>query len=455
MDGVMTRGRLYFGNSRDLFAVTIAGRKLYVATNALDTTTIYKSTASLSFDQYIRDKMVAIGVSPAGFDRWWQVQAIHGLSTTTGATKVTYKAPVHVGESLVKSHLNPGPRFDSLQTEALGRIDGHHLMHPRSLVGDGGKISLVRWCSEVLIDSTTRSFFGDDLMDIEPAVVSSFLQFDDLNWQFILPYPSFLAREMAAGRDRVIKALTKYFERPVETRTYTSAFVLSLEKEMRSQGISNEDIAAMLMLTVWAINSNTYKLCFWMMAYILQDRNLLETLRHETRAVADQECSGMARAVEACPKLDAVYYEVLRLATASTSIRTVLSPTMVGGKLLLPGNDVFIPSRQMHFDPAVFGSDCDRFNPTRFLDNALRKSPSYRPFGGGTTYCPGRFLAKREVLTFVALALNRFEMTISDRDGRQQQFPRLETRKPSLGVLAPITGDDISLLICPRQVGVT
>ena len=189
-----------------------------------------------------------------------------------------------------------------------------------------------------------------------------------------------------------------------------------------------------------------------MMAYILHDTELLEALRYETRHVADQKPFGMARALEACSRLDAVYHEVLRLTTASTSIRTITSPTMVGGKLLLPGNDVFIPSRQMHFDSAVFGSDSHHFNSTRFLDNALRKNPSYRPFGGGTTYCPGRFLAKSEVLTFVALSLNRFNITISDKDGRQQEMPRLETRKPSLGVLAPITGDDIMLSLCPRHV---
>ena len=240
--------------------MTIAGRKLYVATNPLDATTIYRNTKSLSFDQYIRDKMVAIGVSPTGFDRWWQVPAIHGPRASTGPTKVEYRAPVHVGESLVKSHLNPGIQFDSLQTEVLRRINDQLLIRPDpaltaspgTLATDGGEISLLCWCSGILVDSATRGFFGDDLMHIEPAVVSSFVKFDDLNWQFILPYPTILARDMTAARNKVIRALTKYFERPVDMRAGASAFVLSLEKEMRSQGIDSEDIAAMLMLTVWA-----------------------------------------------------------------------------------------------------------------------------------------------------------------------------------------------------------
>lgn len=185
------------------------------------------------------------------------------------------------------------------------------------------------------------------------------------------------------------------------------------------------------------------------MAYILQDTTLLDVLRHETRNVVDQDPLGKVRALDDCPRLDAVYHEVLRLTTASTSIRTVISPTWIGGKELAVGNDVFLPFRQMHLDPAVFGSDAHEFNPTRFLDNKLAKSSSYRPFGGGTTYCPGRFLAKREVLTFVACALNRFDL--SAIGSGQQTFPRLETRKPSLGVLAPVSGDDLTFRVHPRS----
>ncbi|KAL8763458.1 MAG: hypothetical protein Q9184_000766 [Pyrenodesmia sp. 2 TL-2023] len=403
--------------------------------------------------------MLAIGVTPAGFERWWRVQPIHGVQGPTGNTKVVHKAPAHVGESIVKGHLNPGIQFDIIQTEVLKRIDSH-LACPTtstvipdaySLARDDGRTSLMWWCCHVLIDGVTRAFFGDELFRIEPDIVQTFVTFDDLNWQFILQYPEFLSREMTAARNKMIKALTTYFERPLETRSNASSFVLSLEKEMRKYDIGNGDIAAMLMLTIWALNSNTYKLCFWMMAHILHDPKLLEILRHETRPVAEAEPSNMARALAECPRLDAVYHEVLRVATASTSIRTVVSPTTIGGKELLVGSDVFIPSRQMHLDPEVFGSDACEFNSTRFLGNKLNKSPSYQPFGGGTTYCPGRFLAKREVLTFVALALNRFNVAVASNGRQQSQFPRLETRKPSLGVLAPISGDDVTIRVSPRH----
>ena len=187
------------------------------------------------------------------------------------------------------------------------------------------------------------------------------------------------------------------------------------------------------------------------MAYILHDNKLMEILREETCDAVESEPLRMVGALEACPRLEAVSHEVLRLVTSSMSVRTVVAPTTIGGKTLLPGNDIFIPYRQMHLDPAVFGLDSHRFNSKRFLDESLKKSPSYRPFGGGTTYCPGRFLAKREVLAFVALALNRFESVIVHEQGCVSQFPRLETRKPSLGIMAPVVGDDVTIRLRYRE----
>ena len=183
------------------------------------------------------------------------------------------------------------------------------------------------------------------------------------------------------------------------------------------------------------------------MTYILHENKLADTLREEMRDAVNCEPPDMVRALEACPRLEAVFHEVLRLVTSSTSVRTVISPTTIGGKTFQPGNNIFIPYRQMHLDPSVFGPDAHQFNSTRFLDEKLKKSPSYRPFGGGTTYCPGRFLARREVLAFVALALNRFESVIVHEGGRRSHFPRLETGKPSLGIMAPVVGDDVTIRI--------
>lgn len=95
-----------------------------------------------------------------------------------------------------------------------------------------------------------------------------------------------------------------------------------------------------------------------------------------------------------------------------------------------------------------------KFDPQRFLNNKeLAKDPAYRPFGGGSQYCSGRFLARRGVVGFLAFVLDRFNIGVKTQgettfqSQKIQQFPRLGANKPNIGVISPIPGDDIFLSI--------
>ena len=145
----------------------------------------------------------------------------------------------------------------------------------------------------------------------------------------------------------------------------------------------------------------------------------------------------------------ALYYEALRLATSSVSVRNVHTNTGIGGKFLRAGNRILLPYRQMLFDSKIFGTDAEDFNPHRFLnDKKLSSSSSFRPFGGGATYCPGRFLAKAEVLTFVALVICRFNLDLAIDKGKPGgRFPIMETRRPCLGIMSPKEGEDVMLRV--------
>lgn len=104
----------------------------------------------------------------------------------------------------------------------------------------------------------------------------------------------------------------------------------------------------------------------------------------------------------------------------------------------------------MHFSPTVFGSDVAKFNPTRFLySKNLAKSTSFRPFGGAASHCPGRFLARREVLMFTALILNRFDISLATKGGQEPKMPKMDDSLPSGGVLTPVAGDDLILKVRP------
>ena len=196
------------------------------------------------------------------------------------------------------------------------------------------------------------------------------------------------------------------------------------------------------------------------MAYILYDQRLLSTLRDEISPAISENSLGLEyRLEQGCPRLRAVYHEVLRLTASSSTVRGIQCATEIGDKVLGAGANILIPYRQLHLNPEIFGSNADQFDPERFLRNGnLSKNPSFRPFGGGRTYCPGRYLAEREILTFVALALHRFDIRITasksydDEKARNvlPKFPRIDNKKFCLGIMEPIKGDDLILDITRR-----
>ena len=160
-----------------------------------------------------------------------------------------------------------------------------------------------------------------------------------------------------------------------------------------------------------------------------------------------------------CPNLAAAYNETLRVTASSSSVRTVVHPTELHGKTLSPGKVVLIPYRQLHCNADAFGSDFSQFRPERFLlDKDLSRNPNFKPFGCGTTICPGRFLAQREVVAFVAFLLHRFELSLAQSKEAESDsaehppFPKIEDMKPCLGIMGPARGEDVMLFVRPATL---
>ena len=152
--------------------------------------------------------------------------------------------------------------------------------------------------------------------------------------------------------------------------------------------------------------------------------------------------------MSSCPLLESAFLEALRLGGGTVSVRGVTSPITIGGKLLQPGADVLILHRVLHSNDEVWGDSVDRFDPERFMKNkALASHASYRPFGGGSTYCPGRVIAKQEVFVFLAMLFHRLNIELAPG----QTFPKLDDTQPSIGVTGPRQDMDLYVHISQRE----
>lgn len=186
-----------------------------------------------------------------------------------------------------------------------------------------------------------------------------------------------------------------------------------------------------------------------MLAYLLFDQSLLASVKKETEGTFKDGSIDIKNLLERCPLLESIFHEVLRLVNGALSVRKVIAPTQIGGKTLRPGNKLLFPFRQLHFNEQVWGANPARFEPERFLKKkSLASHISYRPFGGGVSQCPGRYMAKTEVMGFIAFLLHRFHVELSTfpelgLSGNPQKFPKLDGSKPSTGITGPVDHMDV------------
>ncbi|KAI9879019.1 MAG: hypothetical protein M1830_009818 [Pleopsidium flavum] len=457
--GTLTYGRQYFQNSRQPFAITLAGEKFYVLTSPKDVTAAYKDTEGLTFDVFVRDIMVSFGATPGAIQKMWLSASDDSTGFESSTPNPLHKCLAQLTRDFHKQQLHPGENLDALGSKFQTYID--ELLRCDSLLPSTSsspsswkELSLVDWCGDVLLNAATRAFFGEKLLEIEPNLLRDFFDFDNNSWMLMYRYPPFLAKEMNRAKTRAIDGLTAYFALPKDQRTGEAWFVRTLEAEQRKLGIGDRDIATLILMVYWVVNSNTYKLCFWIFAYLLHDPVLLSTIRTETAPAVASTGVDMNHLLQSSPHLNSLFDEVLRLTNSSSSVRSVASETTINGFTLRTGTKVIIPYRQLHFNEAVFGTNAAHFDAERFMKNKdLNRSTSYRPFGGGSTYCPGRFIARQEVVAFVALVLGRYDLELapSEIGGKTETFPALEEMKPCLGVMGPVTGDDLVIRVRRRQ----
>ena len=112
-------------------------------------------------------------------------------------------------------------------------------------------ISLSQMCSDVLVDAGQNVYFGPLLSRIDPQLPRTFLYFDKRSWELLFQFPHFLSKEMHASKDKIINALVSYFQSPIDQRRGSAWSIEVLEREMRHLGLSDQEIAKMMMMLYW------------------------------------------------------------------------------------------------------------------------------------------------------------------------------------------------------------
>lgn len=137
----------------------------------------------------------------------------------------------------------------------------------------------------------------------------------------------------------------------------------------------------------------------------------------------------------------------MRLHSGSSSFRRVAQDTTIAGFQLKAGNDVMMPYRQLHLNKKYWGENAEDFDIDKFVDNPkLHSARTYKPFGGGTTLCPGRLLARQMALVYLAILVTRYDIQVIGGCS-SQPFPEANDKVPTLGIISPKPGHDVKILV--------
>jgi cytochrome P450 len=198
------------------------------------------------------------------------------------------------------------------------------------------------------------------------------------------------------------------------------------------------------------MNTNTPKTCFWAIAFLFKNSNpaFHDQILAEANSVYDSKGAIDLHGLSQAPALSSLVNEVLRLGSASSSMRVTTSATIIGGKKIPAKARVMVPTRELHMNTTIFGATSNLFQPERFMSGKedLTKSLSFRPFGGGVTHCPGRFIAQQEIKMMVVGLLRAWNVEIVEGS----VVPEMETMMPTTGIMGPRDGDDVLLSMRPR-----
>ena len=241
----------YFGTDRLPFAMTLAGAKVYILTSAQDIASAYKNLTTLSFDDNVQEVMKNFGLSADGSEKMWR-RDYNGIYPNP-----TKKSFAVLNYELNKTQLHPGSKLDNLTDKFMEYIEGFlkwESFPQRSLLqttSNWKRISLMALCQDILVDAGSRAIFGATLNNIQSDLAQYFLKFDENSWQLLYQVPPAFAKDMYAGKQKVINTLITYLGKPQEQRDDAAWIVKTMEMEMRQLDMRLEDMAVIFFVLYW------------------------------------------------------------------------------------------------------------------------------------------------------------------------------------------------------------
>lgn len=431
--------------SLPIFTLKIPGSKMYVVTSLELIHAIQKQPKNLAFppvQAYFVSKMCGDNAEAHKV----LMNNVNGDEGDWGMSMDSYAA--------IRSALLSSPDLDQMNRVMIQSIAAS--LDSLEVPANKAKVKLAKWLRSNVTLATTNSIYGPQNPFNDVSVADAFWQFESETMALLVGVlPSITARKGIAGRTKVAKAFEHYFR--IEGHKQASIWMRNRYETYAKYGIGEEDIARYEVGGSFAVLVNTVPVAFWMLLLVYSHPNLLNDIRKELDSVVTTTAdNGVVRYLDItllktnCRLLTSTFQEVLRDRSVGTSVRQVMRDTVLDGQWLLKKDCMIqMPSRVVHTDSTLWGTDADAFNPRRFMKDQGQKRPNpaaFRAFGGGTTLCPGRHFATNEVLAVVSIFIMRYDLTPTEGSW---SLPKTDDTNIASVIMKPAT--DVEVEVSARR----
>jgi hypothetical protein len=243
-----------------VFAITVAGRTLYVLTRATDVSEAYRNIKTLSFNVFVQEMLKTVGCTKVTVDELYRPLSPdkEGFPNPLSKPLAVLARDMHIQQ------LYPGDYLDSLGKDFDHYYDGHlnsevlrNLPYAKPGPDNSVSMPILEWCSDVFTRAGQVAYFGTLLDEIDPEYTSKFVHWDDISYQLQFQYPKWLSRKMHKGKAELVHSMVEYLDTPQDKRTGDAWFVKAIEDEMRALKLTTQDMAMVMVTIYWGcVQSN-------------------------------------------------------------------------------------------------------------------------------------------------------------------------------------------------------
>ncbi|XP_021897462.1 abscisic acid 8'-hydroxylase 4-like [Carica papaya] len=320
---------------------------------------------------------------------------------------------------LVQASLN----LDIIRT-LIPDIEAIALLALNSCCAGGRVINTFRQMKKFTFDVATLIIFGQLETSYKAMLEKNYRTLDKGYNSFPINLPGTPYKKSLLARKRIGQILREIIRsRKLEERGLLGS-LMKFECE-NGERLSDDEIGDNVIGVLFAAQDTTASVLTWILKYIHDDSNLLESIKAEQKAFYESNDGGKRpltwTQARNMPLTSRVIMESLRMASIiSFTFREAVQDVEYKGFLIPKGWKVLPLFRNLHHDPDFF-THPNIFDPSRF--EVGLKASTYMPFGTGVHACPGNEVAKLEMLILIHHLVNKFRWEVVGSGNRVEYAP--------------------------------